>query len=133
MNDTMAQASTTEFVREIITDTRELVRLEIALAKRESLTEIARARAAMLATAVAAVAANLALVMACVTVTVSTHASSTVAGLFAIAFFVVATTAAIAALRRFPRDLFSLTRRCIREDAQMIGESGAWTLPTNRP
>jgi hypothetical protein len=120
MDEAMAHAPAAEVVREIIDDTNELVRLEIALAKKASVAEIARARSAAIAAAVGFAAATSGLTMVCVAVVFATRAPTTVAGALAIALLCVAAALGIVALRLVPRPFFAETRKRVEEDVRLV-------------
>jgi uncharacterized membrane protein YqjE len=114
-------ASTSELLREVVDETRELVKLEVALAKNDLEAELSRARSAAIALVVAAFASNLGLAMVLVAAVVASRAEVTVAAGAAFVLLVTAAVAGSAAYRKLSSRFFLRTRERIGEDARKLG------------
>jgi hypothetical protein len=116
-------ASTVDLVREAIDEARELIKLEVALARNDIEAELTRARAAAIAFAVAAFASNLGLAMVLLAVAVASHAEVVFAGSAAFALFAIAAVAGSAGYRKTSMTFLRRTRERIGEDVRKLEES----------
>ncbi len=117
-----AAPGTVELVHRVARDARELLRLELDLAKDEARQEFADARssAVMLAVATALGATGLAsLVVAFGLVVGSVGALA-----LALALLVSAAACGLVAYRRFPTDAMAATSLRIKDDEAMLRETG---------
>jgi hypothetical protein len=110
-------------VNEALGEARELIKLEVALAKDEVVREVTKARSAAIALAIAAVALNVAIAMALFAVAVASNATVPVAVGIASALFVTAGIAGARGLRGWPTVFLSRTRRRLEEDVRELKEN----------
>ena len=103
-------------VREIFDDARELVRIEVALAKSETRAELAQLRSAAIIAAIAGCAGCMALTLALVAVAVATATPITAALLLAAGSALVALVAGVMAWRRIPTKILGTTRTSVARD-----------------
>lgn len=120
VTDPRAEASTTELLREAIAETRELVRLEVELAKDEVRGELNDAKRAAVMFGVAAVAALLAAAMLFVALSLAIFPGPVPALIIGAALVLTATAAGLLALRRAPRKPLPLTQQRLRSDANAL-------------
>jgi hypothetical protein len=115
-------ASTAELLREVVDETRELVKLEVALARNDLEAELTRARSAAIALVVAVFASNLGLAMVLVAAVVASRAEVSVATGAASVLLVTAAVAGAAGYRKLSSSFLRRTRERIGEDVRKLGE-----------
>ncbi len=120
--DPRPEASTTDLVREAVDEARELVRLEVALAKDEVRRELDGAKKAAVMAAVAAVAALLALAMLCVALALAIFPGPVPALVIGGLFVLGAAILGYVAYRKAPKQPLGETRRRLEGDARSIKE-----------
>lgn len=120
VTDPRPEASTTELLREAIAETRELVRLEVELAKDEVRGELNDAKRAAVMFGVAAVAALLAAAMLFVALSLAIFPGPVPALIIGAALVLTATATGLLALRRAPRKPLPLTQQRLRSDANAL-------------
>ena len=122
MNDSEYDASTGALVKEAIDEARELIKLEVALAKAEVESEMTRMRSAAIAFAVAAFASTVATSMALFAVAFASHAEIAVAVTAAVILGMVGALSLATALRKLPTSFLGRTRQRIVADIRELGE-----------
>lgn len=120
--DPRPEASTTDLVREAVDEARELVRLEVALAKDEVRRELDDAKKAAVMGAVAAVAALLAVAMLCVALALAIFPGPIPALVIGGIFVVGAAVFGYVAFRKVPKKPLEDTRRRLEGDARTFKE-----------
>jgi protein-S-isoprenylcysteine O-methyltransferase Ste14 len=117
---TLEDVATTKLVRGSIEDTRELVRLELALAKDELLGDLHAARGAAIRAAATVVLALSG--AACLLVALGVALGPVIVGAVGAALLCAAGVAGFAAYRTAPRALMKSTRRRIDADQTFVVE-----------
>jgi hypothetical protein len=123
MTDVDADASTAALVKEVVADARELIKLEVALARKDVEAEITRVRAAAIAFAVAAFASGIAVAMVLVAIAIASGAPAVAALVSALVLLAIAATAGEMGRRRTGAAFLHRTRERMREDLRELGES----------
>jgi hypothetical protein len=124
---------TLALVREALDEGRELIKLEIALARKEAEAELALARRAAIGWAIAAFAVCTGASMALVAIAIATALPLLFTVIAAIVLFVVGGVVAIAAYRQTPREFLTRTRRRLEDDVHQLGGQREWrTARTTR-
>jgi Putative Actinobacterial Holin-X, holin superfamily III len=109
-------------VKDAIDEARELIKLEVALARNDFESELRRVRAMAIAFAVAGVTTTAGLAMVLFVVAMASGAAVAVGVVAAIALFASAGGAAIMGYRRTSAEFFQRTRKRIGQDVQKLGE-----------
>lgn len=122
VTDPRPDASTTELLREAIEETRELVKLEVELAKDEVREELADAKRAAIMFGVAAVAALLAAAMLFVALALAIFPGPVPALVIGGALIVTAAVLGLVAWRRTPKKPLGRTQRRLETDARVLKE-----------
>jgi hypothetical protein len=118
VNDPLEDASTTDLVKEVFDDARQLVKLELALARRELQGELAQARTAAIALAVAVLASNVGIAMLLIAIALATAAPVAVSAIIGVFLLVGAAIAARVARSALPKTLLPGTVRRIADDVR---------------
>lgn len=113
---------TAELIKDALADARELVRIEVGLAKVEVQTELKAASRAAIAAGVALVAFLLALSMAAVALVLALGGTAWIALAVSGGFLLTAGLASLIAYRRFPKKPLVDTRKRIEGDIQELKE-----------
>jgi urease accessory protein UreF len=114
--------STTGLLKEAIEEGRELIKLEVALARNDLESELTRARSAAIAFAVAACAVNVAIAMALFAIGVASHAEVAVGAVAAVFLSVIAAVVGAVGYRTISASFFQRTRNRIEHDIRELGE-----------
>jgi uncharacterized membrane protein YqjE len=115
-------ASTADLVREALDEARELMKLEVALAKNDVRSDLARARWAAIAILTGAFALNVACAMALFALAAASHAEVMVAAGAAVVLLALAGGAGFVAYRAMPTRFLGHTRERLGEDIRALGE-----------
>jgi urease accessory protein UreF len=113
---------TTELVREALEATRDLVRIEIALAREEIGRQVAAAKRGAVAFAVAAVAAIVALSMILAALALAMPSAAVAAALIAAVLFAVAVTLGALGWRSLPKKPLARTQSRLENDVKKVKE-----------
>jgi len=122
VTDPRADASTTELLREAIEETRQLVKIEVELAKNEVREELADAKRAAVMFGVAAVAALLAAAMLFVALALAIFPGPVPALVIGGVLIATATVLGFVAWKRTPKQPLDRTRRRLETDARVLRE-----------
>ena len=115
-------ASTADLVREAMDGARELVRLEVALAKAEMKAEMKRVQRAAIVLGVAAASLVVGLCLLSVALVVTLGGTALVAVLLALVFLVIGGFTLVAGYRRLPRSPLERTRHRLEDDVEQLKE-----------
>ena len=118
----LEEASTADLVREALDEARELVRIEVELAKGEVEREIQQAKRAAIGFGVAAAAATVALSMFAVAIVLALGATPVASLLVGGMFAVVAGVAGFLAYTTIPRKPLERTRHRLKADMNQLKE-----------
>lgn len=118
----LEEASTVDLVREALDEARELVRVEIELAKSEMDGEIARAKRAAIALGIAVAAAVLVLCMLAVALVLALGATAPVALVVAAVLLVVGGIAAFLGYSSLPKNPLERTRHRLKSEVTQLKE-----------
>lgn len=116
------EESAGELVRDAIEETRELVRLEVALAREELKTEVAQAKAGAIAMAVAATAAVSGCTLCLVAIAAAFSAIWLAALIIGAILLVGAGAAALLAWKAMPKRVMGGTRERLQTDVKQLKE-----------
>jgi hypothetical protein len=116
--------STAELLKEAVDEARELVRIEIALAKNDVASEWRRARSAAIALAIAACASGLGLAVAICAVALATRAPAAVAAIAALVLFATSGIAVAVAYGKRPTNVLGRTRERLESDVRELRHVG---------
>lgn len=122
VTDPRPNASTTELLREAIEETRQLVKLEVELAKDEVREELADAKRAAVMFGVAAVAALLAAAMLFVALALAIFPGPVPALVIGGILIAAAVILGLVAWKRTPKKPLGRTRQRLETDARVIKE-----------
>ncbi len=122
--DSDNDASTADLVKQAVEEGRELLKLEVALAKREVESELTRLRSVAIAWAVAAWGLSVGSAMALYAVAVASGAEIAVAVAAAIALFAVAVVGGLMGYRTMPAKLLDRTRDRLGADLRDLRDVG---------
>lgn len=111
-----------DLVREAIAETRELVRLEVALAREEIKTEMTRAKAGAIAMAVAATAAVCGLTLCLVAIAAAFSVIWLAALVLGAILLLGAGAAALLGWKAVPKRLMGSTRERLQTDVKQLKE-----------
>jgi uncharacterized membrane protein YqjE len=125
VSDPRPDASATQLVREAIDETRQLVKLEVELAKEEMREELAVAKRTAIMFGVAAVAALLAAAMLFVALALAIFPGPIPALVIGAVLIAAAAIFGFVAYKKVPRKPLDKTRRRLETDAQVIKEGVA--------
>ena len=117
-------ASTVELIRTALDEARELVKVEVALARNDLDAQWRRARTAAIAFAVAACACNAALTVVICAVALATQMPAAVSVLVALALFASSGAAAWIGFRAIPERLLGRTRARLETDVRELRQIG---------
>jgi hypothetical protein len=120
--DSDRSTSTADLIKAAVDEARELVKLEMELAKNDVQSELSRIRAAAITFAVAAVALNVAVALGLFAVAVVSQAEVAVALIAAGLLFVIAGIAAYMGYRALPQRVLEKTRGRLESDVRELGE-----------
>ena len=120
--DPRPTTATTDLFREAVDETKELVRLEVALAKREAMKDIAHAKTAGICFGVATAAALLGLSLLLVALALAIAPTAVPALIIGAVLLAVAAGAGFYGWRAVPRKPLDDTRRRVETDARMLKE-----------
>jgi len=115
-------ASTADLLKAAVEEARDLIKLEVELAKSDVASELARAKAATITLTLAAGALNLALAMVLFAVAVASHAEIVVSIAAAGGLFVFAAVAGVAGVRKLPATILDRTRERLGDDIRQLEE-----------
>lgn len=118
----MEEASTSDLVREALDEAKELVRLEVELAKTEVTEELAEAKKAAVGFVVAGAFMVLALCLLSVALVLALGGTAVVALVVAGVFMVIAGIGAFAGYSMLPKKPLEQTRRRMKTDFQSLKE-----------
>lgn len=118
----LEEASTADLVKDVLTEARELVKLEVDLAKNEVKKEVKELERSAIAFAVGLVAALLFLTMLAVALVVALGGTSLAAIGVGIVFATVAGVAAWIGWGKLPKKPLDQTRRRLQTDIQQLKE-----------
>jgi uncharacterized membrane protein len=118
----LEEASTAELFKEAMDEARQLVRLEVALAKEEVKHELVSAKRAAVAFGVAAAASLVVLALLAMALVLALGGTAVTALLVALAFLVVAGGAAYAGYSMLPKQPMEQTRRRLQTDLNQLKE-----------
>lgn len=121
--ENLEDASVTELVRAAVDDARELVRLEVALARDEIKTELQATERAAIALALALAAAVVALTMFTMALVLALHAAAWVVAVAGAGFLVMGAIAAYAGYEALPKNPLEKTRARLQSDVREIKEN----------
>jgi hypothetical protein len=121
MNPRM-QLSTAELVKEALDEGKELVKLEVALAKAEMRREVAAVKASAIAFGVAAVTAILGLSLLLVALALQIDLGPVPALVIGIVLVVAAAIAGLVGYKALPRKPLDYTKRRLETDVHMLKE-----------
>lgn len=113
---------TVDLLKEAISDTRELVQTEIALAKEEVRAEITRAKIAGMALGAALCAAMIGVTMLFVALALAIQLSALPALIIGVALLVVAALGVLLGYKRIPLNPLPRTRARVEEDVRILKE-----------
>jgi hypothetical protein len=113
-------ASTVDLVKDALDEVRELIKLEVALAKNEIESELTRVRNAAIAMAVAAFALNLAFTMVLVALAFATGSGEIFAFIAAACLFVGAIVGVAVGMKKMPLTFLGRTRKRLGEDLKQM-------------
>jgi uncharacterized membrane protein YqjE len=116
-------ASLTELLAETLSEGRELVRVEIALAKDEALGELARAKRAAVLLGLALVLATVALVVLVVALVLALGGGAAVIVSVGGGFLLAAVVAGALGAKALPVGVLSKTKARVESDVQRIKEA----------
>lgn len=122
VTDPRPEASTTELIREAIEETRQLVKLEVELAKDEVREELADAKRAAVMFGVAAVAALLAAAMLFVALALAIFPGPVPALGIGGALILTAAVLGFVAWKRTPKKPLKRTQQRLETDARVLKE-----------
>ena len=115
-------ASAADLIKAAVEEARELVKLEVQLAKNDVESELTRMRAAAITFGVAVVALNVGVAMALFAVAIASQATVVVALVSAGALLLVSIGAAYAGYRELPTSFLARTRGRLGDDIKEIEE-----------
>lgn len=118
----LEEASTADLVKEAMDEARELVRLEVALAKEEVKEELKQVQHAAISGGVALTAAILALTMLAVALVLALGGTALAAVLVAVGFLVIAGAAAFIGYGMLPKSPMNKTRHRLENDVNQLKE-----------
>jgi uncharacterized membrane protein YqjE len=113
---------TTDLFREAIDETKELVRLEVALAKREAMKDVAHLKAAAIGFGVAAAAGLLGVALLLVALALAIAPTAIPALIIGAVLLAVAAGAGVFAWKALPRKPLDDTRKRLETDARLLKE-----------
>jgi len=119
--DSDKDASTADLIKAAVEEARELVKLEMELAKNDVQAELTRVRSAAITFGIAAVALNAAVALALFAVAVVSQAEVAVALIMAGVLFVIAGTGAYMGYRSLPQRVLERTRGRLESDIHELG------------
>jgi uncharacterized membrane protein YqjE len=125
VSDPRPEASAAELVREAVDETRQLVKLEVELAKDELRQELADAKRSAIMFGVAAVAALLAAAMMFVALALAIFPGPMPALIIGGVLIAAAAIVGFIAFKKAPKRPLEKTRRRLETDAQVIKEGVA--------
>jgi hypothetical protein len=114
----MEEASATDLVKEVVEDARELVKIELALARRELQAELLQAHTAAIALAVGTIASSVGLSMIIVAIALATGAPAPVAAVVGVVLLVGAAIAIKVGQSALPKSLLRATARRLEDDVR---------------
>jgi len=123
--DPRPEASATQLVREALDETRQLVKLELELAKDEVRQELAEAKKSAIMFGVAAVAALIAAAMLFVALALAIFPGPVPALIIGVVLIATAAILGIVGFKKAPKKPLEKTRRRLETDAQVIKEGMA--------
>jgi hypothetical protein len=116
------ETSTAQIVRDALNETKELVRIEIEIAKNEAKMDLAQAKLAAIGFAIAASASVLVLCVLAVALVLALGGTAVVALLVAAAFLIIGGGAAYAGYALMPKKPFERTRHRFESDVYQLKE-----------
>ena len=122
VSDPRPEATAAELVREALEETRQLVKLEVELAKDEVRAELVEAKKAAIMFGVAAIAALIAAAMLFVALALAIFPGPVPALIIAVALLATAGILGYVGFRKAPKKPLEKTRRRLETDAQVIKE-----------
>jgi len=125
VTDPRPEASAAQLVREAIDETRQLVKLEVELAKDEMRLELADAKKSAIMFGVAAVAALLAAAMMFVALALAIFPGPIPALVIGIVLVAAAAILGLVGFRKAPKKPLEKTRRRLETDVQVVKEGMA--------
>ncbi|WP_437991187.1 phage holin family protein [Sorangium sp. So ce145] len=120
--DPRPESSTADLVKEAITEARELMQVEVALARDEMNEEISRAKASCVALGAAAAAALLGVALVLVAIALAIAPESLPALLIGLAFIALAIVVGVVGYKRVPRRPLERTRGRLGADVRLVRE-----------
>lgn len=118
----LEEASTAELVKEAMDEARELVRLEVALAKEEVKGELKQVQRAAIGFGIAAACSLVVLCLLSVALVLALGGTAIVALLVALAFLAVGGTAGFIAYEMLPKRPLETTRSRFENDVNLLKE-----------
>ena len=122
VTDPRPEASAAQLVREAIDETRQLVKLEVELAKDEMRQELADAKKSAIMFGVAAVAALLAAAMMFVSLALAIFPGPIPALVIGVALIAAAAILGFVGFKKAPKKPLEKTRRRLETDVQVVKE-----------
>lgn len=121
-NGRPSSVTTLHLVREALDETKELIKLEVLLAKNEAKRELVQARASAIAFGVATAAALLGLAMLLVAVALAIDPRPRTALVLAVVLLIAAGAAGRLGYMRLPKKLLDMTRKRLESDVHQLKE-----------
>ena len=115
-------ASTADLVREAMDGARELVRLEVALAKEEMKAELEHVQRAAVGLGIALASSVLVLCLLAVALVLALGGTAVVALLVALVFFVIGAVAGLIGYTKLPKSPLERTRHRLEADVSQLKE-----------
>jgi uncharacterized membrane protein YqjE len=120
--DTRPATPTTELFKEALDETKELVRLEVALAKREAMKDVAHLKAAAIGFGVGVAAALLGVALLLVALALAIAPTAIPALIIGAVLLAVGAGAGAFAWKALPRKPLGDTRKRLETDARLLKE-----------
>jgi hypothetical protein len=122
IHDPRAEAKTADLVREAIDEAKELMKIEVALAKDEVLGEVRAAKKTAIAFSAAAVLAIEAIAMLLVALALEIHVGPAPALIIAVMLLLSSGAAAYFGWRTIPKKPLDRTQKRVKTDVQILKE-----------
>lgn len=120
--DPRAEAKTADLVREAIDEAKELMKIEVALAKDEVLTEVRDAKKTAIAFSAAALLAVEAIAMLLVALALVIHVGAAPAFIIGVILLIASGAAAYFGWRTIPKKPLDRTQKRVKTDVQILKE-----------